>query len=107
MTIIGRNFAFENGSGLTILKQLTVTVHGLIFGRATLLGGFIIGRIFASEILGAFFGGSFLSEFYGSLVSPQFFILFAITRYFEKKTNKQTNKKQTSQSLCLLCTNTS
>ena len=31
--IIGRNFAFQNGLGLTI-KQLALTVHGLIFGRA-------------------------------------------------------------------------
>ena len=31
--VIGRNFAFYNGSGLTI-KQLALTVHGLIFGRA-------------------------------------------------------------------------
>ena len=45
--VIGRNFAFQNGFGLSIKtanntkiepktlgsKQLTVTVHGLIFGR--------------------------------------------------------------------------
>ena len=30
---IGGNFAFQNGLGLTI-KQLALTVHGLIFGRA-------------------------------------------------------------------------
>ena len=31
--IIGRNFAFQNRLSLTI-KQLALTVHGLIFGRA-------------------------------------------------------------------------
>ena len=30
---IGRNFAFQNGTSLTI-KQLEITAHGLIFGRA-------------------------------------------------------------------------
>ena len=33
MVIIGRNFAFQNGLGLTIKKQVILTVHGLIFGR--------------------------------------------------------------------------
>ena len=31
--IVGRNFVFQNGLGLTI-KQLALTVHGLIFGRS-------------------------------------------------------------------------
>ena len=31
--IIERNFAFQNGLGLTT-KQLALTVHGLVFGRA-------------------------------------------------------------------------
>ena len=31
--MIGRNFAFHTGLGLTI-KQLALTVHWLIFGRA-------------------------------------------------------------------------
>ena len=31
--VIGRNFSFQNGFGLSI-KQLAITVHGLIFGRA-------------------------------------------------------------------------
>ena len=58
--IIGRNFAFQNGFGLSlktaknskITASLTLTVHGLIFGR-----------IFAYEIWVAYFReGLFLGE---------------------------------------------
>ena len=41
------------------LKELALTGYGLI------LGGLIIGRIFASEIWGAYFREGLLSEFYG------------------------------------------
>ena len=64
--IIGRNFAFQNGLGLTT-KQLAVTVHGLIFGRAYYRKDFCVcdlGGLFSGG--GLFWGGEgLLSEFYG------------------------------------------
>ena len=72
--IIGRNFAFQNELGFTIktdyensLKQLAVTVHGFIFGRALLLEGVLPlrfgGLIFRRA---SFFwkGGGLILEFY-------------------------------------------
>ena len=60
--IIGRHFAFQNGLGLTI-KQLALTVHGHIFGRAYYQRDFCV-----SDLGGLFQGGvGLLSEFYGIL----------------------------------------
>ena len=63
--IIGGNFAFQNGlkHEYNSLKQVTLTVHGLMFGRA------YFGRIFASEIgvayfrAGLFFEGAYCRNF--------------------------------------------
>ena len=58
---------YENSLKQLIIKQLTLTVHGLIFGRSywkdiciwhlggLFSGGLIIRRIFMSEIWGAYF----------------------------------------------------
>ena len=71
--VIGRNFAFQNGVGLSIktakntkmnsLKQLTVTVHGLTFRRdyyrkcnlRPRFGGLLLGRLI--------FGGAYYRNF--------------------------------------------
>ena len=80
---IGRNFAFQNGLGLTIkqhktlrkqpllkqLKRLTLTVHGLEGGMR--FGGLIFFCLFVClffvVVVFFFEGGSLLSEFYGIL----------------------------------------
>ena len=71
--LIRRNFAFQNGLGLTI-KQLALTVHGLIFGRAYYRKDFCVwdlGGLFSGGLIFFFWGGGLLSECYGIL--PNFF----------------------------------
>ena len=82
--IIGRNFAFQNGLGLTIkqkktkektlkhyengLKQLALTVHGLLFG--SLLSEVFLRLRFGGLIFGrSYFWGSLLSELYGIIIA--------------------------------------
>ena len=65
--IIGRKFAFQNGLGLTI-KQLAVTVHGFIFGRAYYRKDFCVCDLGGLFWGGLIFGwGGLLSEGYLSL----------------------------------------
>ena len=55
---------------------------------------------------GPFLGGAFYRNFTVALFPPNSLFCLLSPAILKKK-NKQTNKKQTSQSLCLLCTNTS
>ena len=63
--IIGRNFAFQNGLGLTI-KQLALTVHGLMFGRAYYRKDFCIwdlGGLFSGGLVFFWGGGGAYQNF--------------------------------------------
>ena len=72
--VIGRNFAFQNESGLTIKtanntpkKGLKHLVHGLIFGRVYYRKG-----LFSEGILGLRFGGLIEGK-------PYFFYFFSFS----------------------------
>ena len=55
---------FQNGLSLTI-KQLALTVHGLIFGRAYYRKDFCVGDLGGLFSGGLTFRGDLLSDFYG------------------------------------------
>ena len=61
--VIGRNFAFQNGFGLSIKTASSNSLWGYIRG-----GGLMTGRVFASEIWGLIFGRAYFFWGGGGLI---------------------------------------